>query len=155
MNVNSRDPAPVLSRGRSRAGNSPWNNGKEVPRWVLLRYRKWVPQQLGDVNKQGSGDSRPIGARHSDTAANHMDLQSGCGHPWVFAVRVWLNLWDLIVLRTSLYSMGTGHCWQLARCWGQSLHITALLLSHENIATQAPSFIVGSGKWKLYVCIYI
>ena len=37
MNVNSRDPAPVLSRGRSRAGNSPWkwNNGKEVLRLDL------------------------------------------------------------------------------------------------------------------------
>ena len=40
----------------------------------LLRYRKWVPQQLGDVIKQGSGDSRPMGARHGGTAANHTDL---------------------------------------------------------------------------------
>ena len=30
-------------------GCGPWNNGKEVPRWGLLGYRKWVPQQLGDV----------------------------------------------------------------------------------------------------------
>ena len=27
----------------------PWNNGKEVPSWGLLRYRKCIPQQLGDV----------------------------------------------------------------------------------------------------------
>ena len=44
---------------------TPWNNGKEVPRWGVaeiekLRYRKWVPQQLGDVNTQESGDSRPM-----------------------------------------------------------------------------------------------
>ena len=32
----------------------------------LLRYRKWVPLQLGDVIKQGNGDSR-----HGDMAANH------------------------------------------------------------------------------------
>ena len=48
--------------------------------------------QLGDVIKQGSGDSRPMGAQHSDTTANHTDLQSGCGRPCVFAVRVWSNL---------------------------------------------------------------
>ena len=58
----------------------------------LLRHRKLVPQQLGDVNKQESGDSRPIGAQHGDTAANHTDLQSGCGRPCVFAVWVWSNL---------------------------------------------------------------
>ena len=63
-------------------GGVAWNNGKEVPRWgCLLRYRKWVPQQLGDVNKQESGDSRPMGARHSDMAAN---LLSGCGQTCVF-----------------------------------------------------------------------
>ena len=67
-----------------------WNNGKEVPRWgVAEMQKKWVPQQLGDVNKQGSGDSWPIGARHGDTATIHTDLQSGCGRSWIFAVRVW------------------------------------------------------------------
>ena len=80
--------------------------GRRFPDVGLLRYRKWVPQQLWDVNKQGSGESRPMGARHGDTAANHMDLQSWCGQTCVFAVRVWLNLWDLIWLRTSHYSMG-------------------------------------------------
>ena len=79
--------------------------GRRIPAGGLLRYRKRVLQQLGDVNKQGSGDSWPIGARHSDTAANHMDLQSMCGRPCVFAVRLWSNLWDLIWLRTSHYSM--------------------------------------------------
>ena len=79
--------------------------GRRFPDGGLLRYRKWVPQQLGDVNKQGSGDSWPIGARHGDTAANHTDLQSRCGRTCVFAVRVWSNLWDLIWLRTSHYSM--------------------------------------------------
>ena len=58
----------------------------------MLRYRKRVHQQLGDVNKQESGDSRPMGAQHGDTAANHMDLQSGCGRTCVFAVQVWSNL---------------------------------------------------------------
>ena len=79
--------------------------GRRFPDRGLLRYRKWVPQQLGDMNKQGNGDSRPIGARQSHTAANHTDLQSGCGRPCVFEVRVWSNLWDLIWLRTSHYSM--------------------------------------------------
>ena len=51
--------------------------GRRFPDVGLLRYRKWVPQQLWDVNKQRSGDSRPIGARHSNTAANHMDYSSG------------------------------------------------------------------------------
>ena len=80
--------------------------GRRFPDGGLLRYRIWVPQQLGDVNKQGSGDSPPIGAQHGDMAANHTDLQSGCGRTCVFAVQVWSNLWDLIWLRTSHYSMG-------------------------------------------------
>ena len=81
--------------------------GRRFPDGGLLRYIKWVPQQLGDVNKRGSGDSRPMWAWHGDTAANHMDLQSGCGRPCVFEVWVWVwsNLWDLIWLRTSNYSM--------------------------------------------------
>ena len=79
--------------------------GRRFPDEGLLIYRKWVPQKLGDVNKQGSGDSRPIGAQHGNTAANHKDLQSGCGRLCVFAVRLWSNLWDLIWLRTSHYSM--------------------------------------------------
>ena len=83
--------------------------GRRFPDGGLLRYRKWVPQQLGDVNKQGSGDSRPIGARHGNTSANHTDLQSGYGWPCVFAVRMWSNLWDLIGLRTSHYSMALTH----------------------------------------------
>ena len=79
--------------------------GRRFPDGGLLRYRKWVPKQLRDVNIQWSGDSQPMGARHGDTAANHTDLQSGCGQTCVFAVRVWSNLWDLIWLRTSHYSM--------------------------------------------------
>ena len=58
--------------------------GRRFPDGGLLSYRKWVPQQLRDVIKQGSGDSRPIGVRHGDTAANHTDLLyllSGRGQP--------------------------------------------------------------------------
>ena len=33
-----------------------------------------------------------MGAWHGNTAANHTDLQSRCGQPCVFAVRVWSNL---------------------------------------------------------------
>ena len=58
--------------------------GRRFPDGGLLRYRKLVPQQLGDVIKQGSGDSRPMGVRHGDTVANHTDLLyllSGCGRP--------------------------------------------------------------------------
>ena len=47
---------------------------------------------MGDVNKQESGDSQPMGARHGDTAANHTDLLSGCGQTCVFAVQAWSNL---------------------------------------------------------------
>jgi len=89
----------ILCLGRA------WNNGKEVPRWGLLRYRKWVPQQLGEVNKQKSEDSRPMGVRHGYTAANHTDLQSGCGQTCVFAVQAWSNLWELISEPPSHYSM--------------------------------------------------
>ena len=35
--------------------------GRRFPNGGLLRYRKWVPQPVGDVNKQGSWDSPPIG----------------------------------------------------------------------------------------------
>ena len=87
----------------------PWNNGKEVPRWGVAEIQKWVPQQLGDVNKQWNGDSRPMGSWHGDAAANHTDLQSGCGRTCVFAVQVWSNLWELIWLRTSHYSMTSRH----------------------------------------------
>ena len=45
--------------------------GRKLTDGGLLRYRKWVPQQLGDVIKQGSGDSRPMRVRHGNTAANH------------------------------------------------------------------------------------
>ena len=90
--------------------------GRRFPDGGLLRYRKWVPQQLGDVNKQWSGDSRPMGARHGDTAANHTDLQSGCGRTCVFAVRVWSNLWELIWLRTSHYSMDEWEGVNFANC---------------------------------------
>ena len=79
--------------------------GRRFPDGGSLRYRKWVPQQLGDVNKQESGDSRPMGARHSDTAANHTNLQSRCGRTCVFAVQAWSNLWDLILEPPSHYSM--------------------------------------------------
>ena len=79
--------------------------GRRFPDGGLLRYRKWVPQQLGDVNKQESGDSRPMGARHGDTAANHTDLLSGCGRTYVFGVQAWSNLWDLISEPPSHYSM--------------------------------------------------
>ena len=80
--------------------------GRRFPDGGLLRYRKWVLQQLGDINKQGSGDSPPIGVRHGNTAANHTDLQSGCGRTCVFAVQAWLNLWDPISEPPSHYSMG-------------------------------------------------
>ena len=104
---------PASEKGRCSSGQVAvtgqwWCHGIMGRRFTdggLVRYRKWVPQQLGDVNKQWSGDSRPMGARHGDTAANHTDLQSGCGRTCVFAVRVWSNLWELIWLRTSHYSM--------------------------------------------------
>ena len=66
--------------------------GRRFPDGGLLRYRKLVPQQMGDVNKQESGDSQPMGVRHGSTAANHMDLLSGCGRTCVFADQAWSNL---------------------------------------------------------------
>ena len=56
-----------------------WNNGKEVPRWGLLRYRKCVPQQMGDVIVVTN--SPPIGLMRSQLT-NH---QEGI----VLAVRAW------------------------------------------------------------------
>ena len=47
-----------------------------------------------------------MGARHGDMAANHTDLQSGCGWTCVFTVQAWSNLWDLISEPPSHYSMG-------------------------------------------------
>ena len=78
------DDYPNYSTWYSADGSCHGIMGMRFPDGGLLRYRKWVPQQLGDVNKQESGDSRPIGARHGDTAANYMDLQS--------VVRVWLTM---------------------------------------------------------------
>ena len=56
--------------------------------------------------------------------------------------------------RGNIADIGTGHCWQLAQCWGQSLHIHyyPFVVSWKYCH---PSFIVGSGKWKHYLCIYI
>ena len=66
--------------------------GRRFPDGGLLRYRKWVAQQLGDVNKQGSGDSRLMGARHGsqsqlysffgvvDRTLTHFFWSTGWGH---------------------------------------------------------------------------
>ena len=60
----------------------------------VAEIQKMSPSKLGDENKQGSGDSRPIGAQHGNTATNHMDMDllSGCGRTCVFAVQAWSNL---------------------------------------------------------------
>ena len=52
--------------------------GRKLTNGELLRYRKWVPQQLGDVMTQGSGDSRPMGARYVNMAANHNSTHFFC-----------------------------------------------------------------------------
>ena len=59
--------------------------GRRFPDGGLLRYRKWVPQQLGDVIKQGSGGSRPMAVRHGDMAA-WQPITRTC---IIFAVRAW------------------------------------------------------------------
>ena len=53
--------------------------GRRFPDWGLLRYRKWVPQQLGDVI--AVTNSPPIGLMRSQLT----------NHQWgiVLAVRVW------------------------------------------------------------------
>ena len=56
-----------------------WNNGKEVPRWGVAEIQKMNPSTtVADIQlpcyKQGSGDSRPMGVQHGNTAANHTDL---------------------------------------------------------------------------------
>ena len=48
-----------------------WNNGKEVPIWGVAEIQKMSPSTTGRCSRQGSGDSRQMGARHDDTAANH------------------------------------------------------------------------------------
>ena len=75
----SGSSTPTGATSPSRSAPSPWNNGKEVPRWGVVRYRKWVPQQLGDVNKQGSG-----GQPTNRSVARRQGIQSH----W-FAVQVW------------------------------------------------------------------
>ena len=52
--------------------------GRRFPDGGLLRYRKWVPQQLGDV-----ADRQPT---NGSAAQRHGSQSHG------FAVRVWLNL---------------------------------------------------------------
>ena len=73
---------------------TPWNNGKEVPRWGVAEIHKMSPSTTGRcsrVIKQGSGDSRPMGARHGDTATNHSVVGRS-----VFAVQAWSNLLPII-----------------------------------------------------------
>ena len=123
--------------------------GRRFPDGGLLRYRKWVPQQLGDVNKQGSGDSQPIGARHGNTAANHTDLQSGCGRLCVFAVRVQSNLWDLIRLRTSHYSMGT----LLSCCYCPRVPVpssASALTAHQRCTRLLLQTFISINRWCIY-----
>ena len=93
---------------------------------------------MGDVNKQGSGDSRPIGARHGNMAANHTELQSGCGRTCVFAVQVWSNLWDLISEPPSRYSMthlqpDSSHSEASPRCCGPQVFATLALAIYQTI----------------------
>ena len=64
---------------RAAALREEWEGNSQME--GLLSYRKWVPQQLGDVIKQGSGDSRPMRALHGDTAANHNSTHFFCGRP--------------------------------------------------------------------------
>ena len=73
----------------SGVGMEQWEGGSQMG---VVELQKMSPPTSCRVIKQGSGDSRPIGARHGDTAANHTDLQSRCGRTCVFAVRVWSNL---------------------------------------------------------------
>ena len=77
----------TASRSAACVDNRPWNNGKEVPRWGVAEIQKMSPSTTGRCNKQESGDSQPMKARHGDIAANHTDLLSGCGQPCVFAVQ--------------------------------------------------------------------
>ena len=70
----------IIAFCTNMAAGVAWNNGKEAPRWGVAEIQKMSP------------DSRPMGARHSNTAANHTDLQSRCGQTCVFAVQAWSNL---------------------------------------------------------------
>ena len=98
-----------------------WNNGKEVPRWGLLRYRKWVPQQLGDVadmqlpcyqiREWGQPTNRSTARRHGSQSQG---LIIFAVRVWsaivysVFAFQEWSNLSDLIWEPPSHYSMMFG-----------------------------------------------
>ena len=92
---------------------NPWN-GKEVPRWWLLRYRKWVPQQLGDeavmqlpcyqTREWGQPTNGSMARRHCDTWTYYICCR-GVVDRSVFAVQAWSNLWDLIWEPPSHYSM--------------------------------------------------
>ena len=93
-------------QGQSLRDNlfNPWN-GKEVPRWWLLRYRKWVPQQLGDeaviqlpcyqTREWGQPTNGSMARRHCDTWTYYICCP-GVVNRSLFAVQAWSNLWDLI-----------------------------------------------------------
>ena len=83
-----------------------------------------------------------MGARHSDTAANHTDLQSGCGQTCVFAVQAWSNLWNLIWLRTSHYSMVLAEIWKKVKLKG--FHSTVFSSNFAN----AHNIVIQFCKWR-------
>ena len=66
-------------QGQSLRDNlfNPWN-GKEAPIWWLLRYRKWVPQQLGDeaVMQLTCYQTREWGQPTNGSTARRHDSQS-------------------------------------------------------------------------------
>ena len=70
--------------------------GRKLTDGRLLSYRKCVPQQLGDVIKQGSGDSRPMRARHGDTAANHNPTHFFGVVDWTLTHCFWSTGWEVI-----------------------------------------------------------
>ena len=101
--------------------------GRRLPDGGLLRYRKWVPQQLGDVNEQGSGNSRPMGEPItwicSPGAVELVYLQSGCGRTWLRTSHY--SIPNTLSLSSYISSRGDFPCFQsshfVSKCCGRTI----------------------------------
>ena len=79
--------------------------GRKLTDGGVAEIQKMSPQQLGDVIKQWSGESQPMGARHGDTAANHNSTHFFGVVDWTLTHCFWSTGWEVISKSPSHYSM--------------------------------------------------
>ena len=114
-----------------------WNNGKEVPRWGVDEIQKMSPSTTGRCKysmKWGQPTNGSAARRHSSQSHG-------------FAVRVWSNLWELIWLRTSHYSMW--YTWPSLHLLC-SVTLTSTLSSNNQRAhpASAEAAAAGAASWR-------